>query len=121
MGDASDRDLKRLERNLTENVSKLLANLYTKLIRKIMGPLDDLKAQLATANEKIDIIVPATLGIKKDVALLKKKLEAAGVGGINAAGVAELKAIVNPMNDKLTSVAADLQALDAETAEEQES
>jgi hypothetical protein len=42
------------------------------------------------------------------------------VGGINAAGVAELKAIVNPINDKLTSVAADMQALDAETAEEQE-
>ncbi len=80
----------------------------------IMGALDDVKAQLAVSDEKIDILSTATQGVAADVAFLKAKLEAAP-GGIDAAGVAELLAIASAQSQKLSDAATQLADLDAST------
>lgn len=79
-----------------------------------MGALDDVKAALAKSNEKIDIITPAVIEVRKDIAFIKDKLEN-NTGGIDAAGVAELLQIATTQDEKLGQVATDLQALDSET------
>ena len=82
---------------------------------KIMGALDDIKGQLAVSDEKIDILTTATAGVSQDVAFIKAKLDAAGAGGIDAAGVEELKVRVAAQSEKLTAAAQALADLDAST------
>jgi hypothetical protein len=82
---------------------------------KIMGALEDIKSQLAVSDEKIDILTTATAGVSQDVAFIKAKLEAAGTGGIDAAGVEELKGLVAAQSEKLTTAAQALADLDAST------
>lgn len=79
-----------------------------------MAALDDLKAKLAVSDEKMDIISTATEGVTADLAFIKEKLEA-GANGIDAAGVAELSAVVDAQAEKLSVAAEKLTALDAST------
>lgn len=80
-----------------------------------MSALSEVKEQLAISDEKIDILVPAIEGVTADVAFIKAKLEAAGQGGIDAAGVTELKARVQTQSDRLTAAATAMSELDAQT------
>lgn len=96
--------------------------------KTIMGALEDVKAKLATSNEKIDLLGSAVTEVAavvpevaKDVAFIKAKLEAQP-GGIDAAGVAELLQIVTDQDTKVTGIAdslstvkTSLQELDAQT------
>lgn len=118
--EVTDRDIKRLAKYLLKNIDISLTKLYTKLTRRIMSALEDLKADLQTAVSKVDILVPAVQGVKKDVAFIKRKLDEAGGGGINAAGVAELRAIITPLNEQLATATDELAALDAETDSDEE-
>lgn len=77
--------------------------------------LDEIKATLVISDEKIDILTTATAGVSQDVAFIKAKLDAAGAGGIDAAGVAELKGLVSAQSEKLTAAAQALADLDAST------
>lgn len=93
-----------------------------------MGALEDVKAKLATSNEKIDLLGTAVTEVAavvpevaKDVAFIKAKLEAQP-GGIDAAGVAELLQIVTDQDTKVSEIAqslstvkTSLQDLDAQT------
>ena len=90
-------------------------DFITKQNTKIMGALEDIKSQLAVSDEKIDILTTATSGVAQDVAFIKAKLEAAGAGGIDAAGVEELKVLVSAQSEKLTAAAQALADLDAST------
>lgn len=90
-------------------------NIINKKQNKIMAALDDIKAQLAVSDEKIDILTTATSGVAQDVAFIKAKLDAAGQGGIDAAGVAELQTLVAAQSEKLTAAAQALADLDAST------
>lgn len=84
------------------------------LKKLLMSALDDIKAKLATSDEKIDILNTATEGVTADIAAIKAKLEA-NQGGIDAAGVAELTALVDAQSTKLSEAATKLSDLDAET------
>jgi hypothetical protein len=81
---------------------------------KIMAAIDVLKEKLALSDEKITILTTATQGVTADVAFIKAKLEA-NEGGIDAAGVAELTALVDAQSTKLTEAATALADLDAST------
>lgn len=79
-----------------------------------MAALDDIKAKLAVSDQKIDILTTATDGVTADIAFIKAKLEA-NAGGIDAAGVAELTALVDAQSEKLSAAATRLADLDAQT------
>jgi hypothetical protein len=96
--------------NDNTRVLKAIRNLKN----TIMAALDTLKEQLATSDEEIDILTTAIEGVAQDIAFIKAKLEA-NTGGIDAAGVAELSALVNAQSEKLSTAATRLQELDAET------
>jgi hypothetical protein len=89
-------------------------DLLNHKLDKIMGALEDIKAKLAISDQKIDILVTATDGVAQDVAHLKE-LVSQNPGGINAAGVAELSALIDAQDQKLATAGSKLQALDAET------
>lgn len=97
-----------------EEVHKKLDHII-KHQHEIMSALSEVKEQLAISDEKIDILVPAIEGVTADVAFIKAKLEAAGQGGIDAAGVAELKTRVQAQSDRLSAAATALSDLDAQT------
>jgi hypothetical protein len=96
-----------------EEVTKKIDHLI-KNQKIIMAAIDTLKEKLAVSDEKITILTTATQGVAADVAFIKAKLEA-NEGGIDAAGVAELTALVDAQSSKLTEAATALADLDAST------
>ena len=79
-----------------------------------MGALEDIKAKLVLSNEKIAILTTATDGVAQDVAHLKRIISE-NPGGIDAAGVAEISALLDDQHSQITTAAEKIQALDAET------
>lgn len=108
-------------------------NYLIKFKKEIMGALEDVKAALALSTEKLNVLAPLVTeisasvpAIAKDIAFIKAKLES-NTGGINAAGVAEILAVVNSDTEKLTTITQavstandELKALDAETDSNEE-
>lgn len=90
-------------------------DLIIKKLTTMAGELAAIKEKLALSDAKIDILSTATDGLALDVASIKAKLEAAGEGSIDPAGVADLLAIVTAQDEKLATVATKLSDLDAQT------
>lgn len=97
-----------------QGIEKKLEVIIKKL--NTMGQaLEDIKAKLAASNEKIDILSTATEGVAADIAFIKAKLEAAGEGSIDPAGVAELLTIATAQDEKLATLATRLSDVDSQT------